>query len=435
MAYATVASKHIGNAMSLNTNSANFAAAPAGGDWPDGFAMSSGDDRIGSMVAVKGSDGSTYPTVAGVNGGSDNTNATSHTVNLPASVVSGDLLLGIFSVDGNPTVSWPMGWTKLGTDASDGANVTQSLAYRIANGSEGATITVGTSGSEAQSHTVYRIQNYSGTPHVSSSRLANGTSIGTLLQLPPCKPAWVGPSLFFAIGTTDSTPTVSSYPTNYTDGRNDAAAGTNAAGTGSSRRQINVADSNGRLLIVGVASLNNDALSWPGGWAPVCLGINLGGMQLDVRQKIGDGTEGDFVVTGTSSRGSSFAYSLDDHGGRAIGAGSRLPSASFAVPPTPSLGFDIAAADCLVVSIMAWLGTGTVSDTPSGFSNFMTAQGNASTVGIIAGEREVNGAFVASADYTIGSARSLGVLFAVPPLVVPPPQTAGAPFSRIFTGM
>lgn len=57
----------------------------------------------------------TFPQVAAVNGGNNNVDSTDHTVNLPASIGAGDLLLVFFASDsdGDPIITFPESWTEL----------------------------------------------------------------------------------------------------------------------------------------------------------------------------------------------------------------------------------------------------------------------------------------------------------------------------------
>lgn len=118
------------------------------------------------------------PTIAGTNGGNRTTDATSHTVNLPASIASGDLLIAIVTFDGNPTVTWPAGWTSLHAGAAASNTARIEARYRVANGSEGSSISLTTSASEMFCYDVLRITDYTGTPEASTG--ATGTSTAPL---------------------------------------------------------------------------------------------------------------------------------------------------------------------------------------------------------------------------------------------------------------
>ena len=63
-----------------------------------------------------------YPQVETSNTSYTSSNSGSHTVALPASISSGDLLLAFFASDGAdaPFVNWPAGWTEIFDDAGVG---------------------------------------------------------------------------------------------------------------------------------------------------------------------------------------------------------------------------------------------------------------------------------------------------------------------------
>jgi len=186
-----------------------------------------------------------FPTVAAVNGGYDGT-GTSHTVNLPSGIASGDLLLVFFNSESNPTITFPDGWYNL-FQASYSTNVTFGAWYRIADGTEGSTITVTTSTSQSTDHTSYRITSYSGTPTVGTAV----TGIGTTPNPPSLTPSWGAKDIlwFAAVGYWGSF-NISAYPTNYTNGRKD---GLNLC-LGTARRELNAASEDpGTFTLTGSA--------------------------------------------------------------------------------------------------------------------------------------------------------------------------------------
>ena len=71
------------------------------------------------------------------------TTGSSYTVNLPSGIVSGNLLVAFISIeadDGDPT--FPTLWGKLHSVDSGSTLVRGSCYYKIADGTEGASITV-----------------------------------------------------------------------------------------------------------------------------------------------------------------------------------------------------------------------------------------------------------------------------------------------------
>src|SRR5438128_859738 len=92
-----------------------------------------------------------FPTVASTNT-STSASSTTHTVNLPASISSGDLLLVVFGGNANTTLTWPSGYTEFAT----GSSVLCNAAYRFADGTEGSTISVTSGATVAGSHQSFR---------------------------------------------------------------------------------------------------------------------------------------------------------------------------------------------------------------------------------------------------------------------------------------
>ena len=111
-----------------------------------------------------------FPQVEGTATSVEASATTSHTVSLPASIVSGEVLVVWFSVEhsSDSTVAWPGGWTEL--DETFNVEFEGAVAYRIATGSEGSTITVTTGQSQKSGHIAYRISgNTSNAPEIDVS--------------------------------------------------------------------------------------------------------------------------------------------------------------------------------------------------------------------------------------------------------------------------
>jgi hypothetical protein len=151
---------------------------------------------------VAGGAGLTFPAIATASGGNRTTDSTTQTLDMPASVASGDLLIAILVCDGNPTFTWPAGWTSLHTGTVSGGSAAKVEArYRVADGSEGASMAVTTSASEMMAYNVVRITGYQGTPE--SSTGATGSS--TTLTSDSLNPAGWGTeaTLWLAVGAYD----------------------------------------------------------------------------------------------------------------------------------------------------------------------------------------------------------------------------------------
>jgi hypothetical protein len=175
-----------------------------------------------------------FPTIATTNNGND-TSGTSHTVNLPASIASGDLLIAIFASDGSTAHTWPSGWDQaannlIGTTTS--TDVTLSAKQRVADGSEGSTITVTTGASEWTAHITLRITGWHGTTAAEAGTATGSSATANPPSLNPTN--WdVEDTLWVACACNDTGGTdnddITAHPSSYT-GIQIVTAGTNAGG-------------------------------------------------------------------------------------------------------------------------------------------------------------------------------------------------------------
>lgn len=160
-----------------------------------------------------------YPIVESTDTSIVPTQETSHTVDLPSGIESGDLLLMLFGAQAEVVITWPGGWTEL--DQHQNGDVTEGAggaAYRVATGSEGSTATVTTNAITDSAHHTFRITDYTGVPEIST--VAYGTSSSP--NPSSLTPSW-GTSLtlwFTFFGGDHASPaSVSSYPSSYGDGQ------------------------------------------------------------------------------------------------------------------------------------------------------------------------------------------------------------------------
>lgn len=103
-----------------------------------------------------------YPLVAGVMGTDGSTATTTPAINLPSGIEAGETLLILVRNAAGGTITFPSEgttWIQLFEDSSDGSNDTTALAWKKADGTEGATVslTFGTSGKFAA--LAFRIKN------------------------------------------------------------------------------------------------------------------------------------------------------------------------------------------------------------------------------------------------------------------------------------
>lgn len=160
----------------------------------------------------------TYPLVRDITTGFDGSSTTSHAVSLPSGIGAGEGLLLLFGCreDGNTV---PAGWTEL-YDFNAGT-AGQLCAWREADGTEGASITVTSSASRRNSWQVWRFSrgNFIAgvTPEVGTP--ASGTS--STPDSPSLTPSWGAQNTFWIAAVTAKAEvpatTVSSWPSNYND--------------------------------------------------------------------------------------------------------------------------------------------------------------------------------------------------------------------------
>jgi len=187
------------------------------------------------------------PVVASVTETAFGTDTTDHNVDIPAMVNAGDLLIVLFTNDGNANVTTPVGWTQLASNAS-GAAVRLSVYYKIAEGTEGGTtVNFVTSAAEQAAAQVYSITDWHGTTPPEISTAATGTS--TRPNPASLDPAgWdVAETLWIAVAGQDrgdqGEPTA--YPASYTDGISTLSSnGTGSCRTHSAQRVLAVASEN-----------------------------------------------------------------------------------------------------------------------------------------------------------------------------------------------
>lgn len=126
----------------------------------------------------------------------DFNNGTSHTVSLPASLVSGDLLM-LLGFTSSSSVTWttPAGWTASSTGAINGTYV---IFYKVSNGSEGASLTLTSSISTRMQSYVAQISGFKSGSSPSISSVATGTSLAP--QSPSLSPSWgLANTLWFSV--------------------------------------------------------------------------------------------------------------------------------------------------------------------------------------------------------------------------------------------
>lgn len=123
-------------------------------------------------------------------------NTTSHAVTMPAGVVSGDLLIIFMGLDGGGTLTWPSGFVELIDVAAQACH--QGVAYKVSDGTEGASITVTSTASEKSAHVCYRITGQSLVTNPEVSSTANGEN--TLPNPPALTPTGGAKNYLWLVG-------------------------------------------------------------------------------------------------------------------------------------------------------------------------------------------------------------------------------------------
>lgn len=175
--------------------------------------------------------------VAATNSYTDNTGTvSSHPLNLPSGISSGDLLLVFAAFNGLPTVTDPSGWTVL---VSKTNTDTYRIYAKIASGSEGSTVTVALSGANRAASVSYRLTGARSTIDTTATSsatisISSASDANTATPDPPSlTPAWGSAENLWIAATfaSDSSFTFSSYPTNYSLGQVNAQGGSQGNGT------------------------------------------------------------------------------------------------------------------------------------------------------------------------------------------------------------
>ncbi len=183
----------------------------------------------------------TFPTVETTSVGAETGNETSHTVNLPSGIVSGDLLVVEFSYALPNTTTFPAGWTNFIT-RNNGNGIRTDAAWRDADGTEGASITVTTNDNATRSdHAVYRISGAED-PDTQAPEVSTGAT-GTDASPDPDSLTPTGGAkdyLWIALmGSDDASDDITAGPTSYTNllvGENGSSLAIHVA---SAERQLN----------------------------------------------------------------------------------------------------------------------------------------------------------------------------------------------------
>lgn len=190
--------------------------------------------------------GQEFPEVVSRDTSNETSDTTSHTVDMPATVDPGDLLIILFANDGAGTVSFGTFTEIFEKDDGVGNNVQLSVAYKQADGTEdGGTETVTTGDSEKSAHIVYRI-----TGHVNPATQAPEISTGGTGNDDNPDPDSLTPTggskkyLWLVAYGQDGQSSIQTPPTNYGNEVDEDAGITASASVGAAERQLEAVSEN-----------------------------------------------------------------------------------------------------------------------------------------------------------------------------------------------
>lgn len=302
---------------------------------------------------------------------SDGATGTSHTINLPSGITTGDLLIVVFGLDfTSATVTWPLGWTQIAEGTGDGANRGRGfVGYRVADGTEGYTgtgdtISITTSASDESAAVSLRISAHGQSNSVAPAIANSNGGGGDAVDPPNLAPAGgAADYLWIASRTSRNGSDVTVYPTNYTNGTENSNTGAVSAAT--CERQLNASSEDpgafsvdiGRPWSAFTIAVSPDA----GGGGPVTVegaitdGLTLG-ESLARRAALLAGITDGLNVGESPARRASFTTAIGD-------------SATFSDTGTARAAFIAAAADGV-----------TLADTGSGRTTARTAIADGLTI-------------------------------------------------------
>jgi hypothetical protein len=180
-----------------------------------------------------------FPVVEATNTGNTSSNSGSFNVPLPASIVSGNLLLVFITIakDSGITLNTPSGWGDLFALGTANGNLRIFAGfYRTADGSEGATQTFSLASSDgAWATTSMRISGWQGTPEAAT--IATGSSANP--DCPSLTPSWgSAKTLWLAVAGNRDDDSYTVSPTNYTNLIQGQATHNQGSTTAVTRREL-----------------------------------------------------------------------------------------------------------------------------------------------------------------------------------------------------
>jgi hypothetical protein len=181
-----------------------------------------------------------------------NASGTSHTVNLPAGITSGQILQIAFANDAASTVTWPGGYTEVVSIVCPFNTCRLSVGVRWTDGTEGASISVTTSAARTSAYTACRItgaENISVRPVEFSQPATGVSSAPNPLAVTPTD----GPKsyLFMAVMASQSNTSSPTGPAGYSNLTSAANVGGSPTAASAGRTFITLTEDPGPYTIDG----------------------------------------------------------------------------------------------------------------------------------------------------------------------------------------
>lgn len=298
----------------------------------------------------------------------------------PTNIAAGDLVVGFIGCDGNPTVTWPSPWIKIG-DYVSGTACRLSIAYFwSAAGAETGTFTVTLSAAEQGAWRTIRVTGAHPTSAPEVGTAATGTSANP--DPPNLDPAgWATEDTLWiaCYGQDDGRRSQSAVPANYTNGFYDTSGGPTGAALGTARRTNTIGAENPGTFTISAAQA----------WVAQTLAIRPAPPTFTATLATGNATAAGTAVTATTPQAGTATLST----GTATAAGTALTASDAAGggggnPPSVSAstnGSDASATNSFTVTLptaatgdyrVVGVGSsGGTIDTPAGWTLVKDATG------------------------------------------------------------
>lgn len=173
---------------------------------------------------------------------------TTHALVLPDpndGIQANDILIAFAAADGNPSMSWPAGWTEIKDEAGNGSAVRAGVAWYRAAGGESGTITLTLTASEGVAARILCVRHASTStaPEVSTGVSASGANGGDPDSLNPAN--WGSePTLWIAAMANDGDVAVTAGPASYSSFGNTRWANASGAGISTAAAMLQTTSQN-----------------------------------------------------------------------------------------------------------------------------------------------------------------------------------------------